>query len=353
MIGIIWCPHCGFPHKLSATKCSRTGKSLEQRVHQKGAARGRQHPLIGKSIDERYTVVKRIGSGGGGEVFEAEDAVLNKRVAIKVVSTANPDPEAIARLRREAAIIASIHHPNICDLSDVGSMPDSSPYLVLERLYGETLDQTLRRRRQLPLNLAIELFRQMLSGAEASHAAGIIHRDLKPANVFIVEQDAANPVVKLLDFGFAKDVSGRLQQMTRPGRTCGTPSYMSPEQLLAKPLDPRSDLFSIGVMLYQAVAGRHPFAAASIAEVSMQIVREPAHDLKALNRNLPDALHDVIDRSLAKLPQQRFESALEMKTALIASVDPDLYSADDSSGVLRSAHLSTPDSTPSHHTPAS
>jgi serine/threonine-protein kinase len=318
--GIVWCPHCGRPHKLVETYCTTTGKPLEQRVHRAhrgGVALGRS-AYVGKTLDRKYRIVRRIGSGGMGEVFEAENLVLRRRVAIKLVSSsARVSEEAIARLRREASAISCLHHPNVCDVYDMGVLEDGKPYLVLEHLKGETLERRLAARR-LTSSAAIEIFSQILSGLQMAHGVGIIHRDLKPANVFLVSRAGCGPLVKLLDFGFAKDVSGTLwRTITRPGMACGTPQYMSPEQLRAQPVDARSDVFAVGVMLFEALAGVHPFRGMSVLDIGTKIIRESAPRLRAVRPSVSPLLDDVVARALAKRPEDRFASALEMQRALL------------------------------------
>lgn len=319
--GILWCPHCGGPHLLADVYCRATGKALSRTVHQRRGAPAVEPSLVGSVIDGKYHVVKRLGGGGMGEVFEAEHRTLAKRVAIKIVSKATGD--AVERLRREALVIASIDHPNICQLYDVGTMPDGNPYLVLERLTGETLEQRLRRKRMTPRE-AVEAFSQVLSGIHVAHSAGIVHRDLKPANIFLVERVGCAPLLKVFDFGLAKDTSGRRfnGRMTQAGRSCGTPSYMSPEQLLASEIDHRADLFSVGLMLFEAIMGRHPFAASTVAGVGMNILEQPCPRMRGPRSSVPEALEHVVMRALEKSRALRFESAQAMQSALIASVRP-------------------------------
>ena len=349
--GIIWCPYCGRPHKLGQAYCPSTGKLLEQRVHSRTHASARKlgtrrHPLIGTVIDGKYEILKRLGKGGASEVFEAENKVLGKRVALKIVS--NTAGSARERLRREASIVGSIQHPNICDLYDLGTMADGTPYLVLELLTGETLESLIRRGRRMAPHAAVEVFSHILSGLHVAHSAGIIHRDLKPANVFLVERAGCSPVVKILDFGFAKEVSGRFEAMTRPGKTCGTPAYMSPEQLLVTPLDSRSDLFSVGLMLYEAITGQHAFAASSVTEVCINIVRGTPLRLRDVRSRVPVALEAVVHRALEKSPALRFSSALDMQVALLASIEGD-DEMPDSSDSLSLPRLIAADSSTSVH----
>jgi serine/threonine-protein kinase len=320
--------------------CEKTGKALEQRLHQPPPKRSSpstkvfsepRHPLLGKLIDGKYRVLERLGGGGNGEVFEAEDELTQRRVAIKVVWNEAHDDSTI-RLRREAHVIASIHHPNICALFDVGSLPDGSPYLVLERLYGQTLYAAMRKRPRLSRGALRDVFRQLLTAIHVAHSAGILHRDLKPANVFLVRRAGPRPYVKLLDFGFAKDMSGRFQGMTHPGRVCGTPTYMSPEQLLGRPVDATSDLFSMGIMLFEALSGCHPFYARSVAQTSMNIVQRSAVSLRSICPTASPELEEVLRRVLAKAPGSRFPSALEMKSAVMRAFEAEDLNAEIGSG---------------------
>jgi serine/threonine-protein kinase len=326
--GIIWCPHCGRPHKLVEQFCPITGARLERQVHvaKTSGAHLRSGPRVGSVIAERYRLKRRIGVGGMGEVFEAiDDLEGGRRVAVKVVSGhAGAPDEAIARLEREAAAMSRLRHPNICDVYDVGQLENGAPYLVLEHLTGETLHERLGRTRRLRASLAVDIFCQILSGIEAAHSGGILHRDLKPGNVFLV--DAAEgastappaPVVKLLDFGFAKDVSGtRWRTITRPGYACGTPQYMSPEQIGAKPLDRRSDVFSVGIMLFEALTGRHPFDGASVLEVAAKIARDTAPRLRSGRPRASAELDEIVARALARKADDRFQTALDMSRALL------------------------------------
>ncbi len=182
--------------------------------------------------------------------------------------------EALTRFAREAVIVSSIQHLNICDVYDVGELPTGGPYILLERLLGETLAARLKCSRQAPLRELVDIFVQVLAGLQAAHAAHILHRDLKPQNIFLVERVGCTALVELVDFGLARNLSqSDATQLTRPGRRCGTVQYMSPEQLRGQPLDQRSDVFSVGVLLYETLSGRHPFAASTAVELRTNILR--------------------------------------------------------------------------------
>ncbi len=272
-------------------------------------------------LDGKYRLLRLLGRGGTGRVYEAENLALRKTVAVKFVFAPTTD-DSLTRLRREAQIIASLQHPNVCDLYDFGATSNvGRPYLVLERLQGETFAGVLQRKQRIGVERAVDFFAQILSGLNAAHTNKILHRDLKPQNVFVVERLGCAPLAKLVDFGLAKDMSGTYgATITRPGMICGTPQYMSPEQLCNGKLDPRSDLFAVGVMLYEALAGVHPFNGATMAEVQQNIIRSTPTPLRELDPSIPAALEQVVIRALAKLARDRFSSAPEMQQALAASL---------------------------------
>ena len=310
--GIVWCPYCGEPHDLEDRFCRKTGKVLDRKIHGPHAAGSKRHPLHGAVIDGRYKIGRRIGSGGMGAVFEAVHIGLDRRVAVKVVSRSNRDSRS--RLRKEGAIIASLHHPNLCDVYDIGRMPDGAPYLVLELLGGETLAARMKRVHRLPVGEVLDIFTQILSGLRCAHAAGIIHRDLKPANIFLVERLGCASLVKILDFGLAKNVHRRLDEtaLTRPGRSVGTPAYMSPEQILGGTVDARSDLFAIGILLFHALTKEHPFAVGADSDYNRAIFEGSPRSL-ADRRPVPVELAALVDRCLAKDVLARPQSAAEVQ----------------------------------------
>lgn len=321
--GILWCRYCHQPHKLGTRICTVTGRHIEQRLHARlSSSDPTDSKLIGALIDKKYRIIRLLGRGGMGRVFEAENVNLKKLVAVKFVLGAT-SADSLKRLEHEARIIASLQHPNICDLYDMGSVSDGGrPYLVLERLFGETLDARLKRTPRLTPEAAVDLFVQVLSALHAAHGNHILHRDLKPQNVFIVDRLGCAPIAKLVDFGLAKDMAGgdARTTITRPGRVCGTPQYMSPEQLRANELDARSDLFAVGVILYQALTGVHPFNAKSVIEVQDNILKSPAPPLRERLPKASRALESVLACALSKSPEGRFRSAMEMQKALVQSV---------------------------------
>ncbi|HEY8074015.1 MAG TPA: serine/threonine-protein kinase, partial [Labilithrix sp.] len=225
--------------------------------------------------------------------------------------------ESLERLSREAQFVASLQHPNICDIFDFGWLPTYGPYIVTERLFGESLAVRRHRRRMLTLTETIEITNQILCGLHAAHGRQIIHRDLKPRNVFLVDRINCAPLVKILDFGLARDLTmSDSRRLTRPGQALGTYGYMSPEQLKGESPTVRSDLFAVGIMAYEMLAGVHPFAGESQADMAASIMHDPTPPLGRGGREGPK-LEQVLGRALAKEPLSRFPDAVAFQRALL------------------------------------
>ena len=265
-----------------------------------------------------YRLGALLGSGGMGEVYRARDARLNREVAIKILSEVfASDADRLRRFQTEARSVGALNHPNILTVFDAGFEGDR-PYLVTELLQGESLRERLRGGR-LPRQKAIEYARQTAAGLAAAHAKGIVHRDIKPENLFITTDGR----LKILDFGLAKswseqplDTSATRSQITAAGSIMGTASYMSPEQALGKPVDSRSDLFSLGSVLYEMLTGRRPFEGDNAIAVMHGILKDDPPELRALLPDIPPALERVVRRCLEKAPEERFQSAGELVFAL-------------------------------------
>lgn len=309
--GIVWCPHCAQPHRLEDRICPHTGKALERALHNGSS---RPHPLIGRVLDGRYRIDSLIGEGGAGIVFAATNVQLGRDVAIKLVKTAR-DEDSVERLRREASIIATIQHPNICDIHHYGVEPLHGPYVVTERLSGETIAERMKWHRWLAAPVVIDILVQILSALQAAHAVHVVHRDVKPENVFLIERIGCPPLVKLLDFGLAKNLISE-RQLTRPGKSMGTPIYMSPEQLMGEPVTPATDLFAVGVLGYLMLVGRHPFAADTVLELQGRVLQKQPRQMSTLYREVPAPLEAVITRALQKNPYHRHPDAYSMQQEL-------------------------------------
>jgi TolB-like protein/Flp pilus assembly protein TadD/predicted Ser/Thr protein kinase len=273
--------------------------------------------VIGQTVSH-YRILSKLGGGGMGVVYEAEDLNLGRKVALKFLPEALESQEARERFRREARAASALNHPHICVVYDLGEH-EGKPFIAMERMEGKTLKHLVSGR-PLPVERVMELGSQVADALEAAHAVGILHRDLKPANVFVTEHGEA----KLLDFGLAK-VMGPLamdseapteERLTRSGATPGTLAYMSPEQAQGEKLDARSDLFSLGIVLYEMATGRPPFDGRTAAEIFKGILADTPASPTALNAALPPKLEEVIRKALEKDRSLRYQHASEIRADL-------------------------------------
>ena len=268
---------------------------------------------VGAVLRDTYEITSLLGKGGMGAVFLARHRRLpGKQVAVKVLlNSASLNPELYARFRREAEIASQLGHPNIVEVLDFDTLQDGTPFLVMEYLRGESLEQRLERG-PLPVDAALSIIRQVCSALQAAHRAGVVHRDLKPANVFLVPTDSGGVVserVKLLDFGISKMLDSQTLQ-TQEAVLIGTPQYMAPEQALGKnsEVDARTDIFALGCIVYELLSGRPPFAGdgGSIVQVVFRIVHGQPEPLASLRPDLPSRVLGAVEKALAKSPQDRY-----------------------------------------------
>lgn len=265
----------------------------------------------------RYRILREIGRGAMGRVFLAHDPEIDRRVAIKAIQIIESLPEqdrqqARDRFLREARAAGKLLHPGIVTIFDVGEA-DGVPYLAMEFVEGQSLDAFCRPGALLPVPTVVELVARVAEALDFAHRAGIVHRDVKPANVMRVSDTAA----KIMDFGLAKEPTA---QLTHEGMLLGTPNYMSPEQVRGQPLDGRSDLFSLAVVLYEMLTGEKPFTGDSVSSVLYRIVNEPAKDPLAARPDLPPELRTFLQRALAKDPAERISPGASFAAALRSSV---------------------------------
>jgi serine/threonine protein kinase len=260
-----------------------------------------------------YRLISPLGAGGMGEVWRAEDTRLLREVAIKILSDhiAN-DPEWKARFLREARTIAQLNHPNIATIYAI-EQESGKFFIAMELIEGESLTNILARGPMEPRE-AVRIVRQIADALEEAHGKGIVHRDIKPDNVIVAKRNA-----KVLDFGIAKQIGGPTKNtpaLTQGGMIVGTPFYMSPEQALGKALDHRSDLFSLGVVLYEMLAGHRPFIGETMTETMMHIIMTEPPAIGSIVPTVPRGLRDIVARCLQKPPDRRFGSAGELIEAL-------------------------------------
>ncbi len=279
--------------------------------------------LLGAVLEGKYRVKRLIGSGGMGRVFEAEHVGIKRRVAIKVLhASVASDPEIRERFRREALICGSLGHENIIQVTDTGTTPEDTPFIVMEFLEGRRLEEVLAAEGPLPLARALAIMVPLLNALSAVHKAGVIHRDLKPENVFLMRRSGSDDpddlVVKVLDFGISKPIGPDfdMKTLTREGSVLGTPFYMPPEQLRAQSIDHRVDIYSAGILLYELLTGRTPFNGETFGALFSSILVDEPPSLTQLRPDLPPELELVVFRAIARKPEMRYGSAGELLEAL-------------------------------------
>jgi len=298
-------------------------------------------PLIGNVFAERYLIESVLGLGGMSIVYKAQHSLMNRTVAIKMLHrNLKDDAMAMERFRLEAQAASSLSHQNVITVYDFGISPSGEPFFVMDCIEGESLEKVIDEEGRIPYLRAISIFKQVCDGLEAAHKKGIVHRDLKPANVILTRREDGGDQVKLVDFGIAKLLpqAGKVQQqLTRTGEVFGSPIYMSPEQCLGRELDTRSDIYALGCLMYEAVAGEPPFIGDSyLATMNMHVEQHPKLiSEKAPGADVPSELEAAILCCLQKDPDIRFQTAGELRDVLssIASV---LGGKDGASGLIGS-----------------
>ncbi len=289
-----------------------------------GGDAAREDLLIGQTLPGGYRVTHLVGVGGMGRVYCAEQVALGRTVAVKVVHPHLADDElATARFLNEARAASRLSHPNSVAIFDFGRTDDGQPYIVMEYLRGRDLGRVAEGEGPLPLRRIVDILRQTLAALDEAHALGIVHRDLKPDNIVLEPLRSGLDFVKVVDFGLAKIIRGDGISMngpalSQPGLVCGTPEYMSPEQGRGDSLDGRSDLYSVGVVLFELLAGRVPFEAETVTKTLLLQLTEPPPDPRdvAPDRAIPPAFAELALRALAKSREDRMQSARAFADAL-------------------------------------
>ena len=354
------CPSCGAHYAADARFCPRDGTRLEPAAVQQPAAPAAARPtappssharviesvsppapkapaaratppsgaelaqLAGQVLDGRYQVVKKIGEGGMSFVYLAHDVTSGAQVAIKILSPSLiRDPNAMARLRREAELGGKLAHPNVCHIIRLGETSAGLVYVVMPFIEGELLCDRAIREDHLPLDVVVRFVSDIAAGLQVAHQLGIIHRDLKPENIMICRTADGGERAVVMDFGLAKErrVGPEVQKLTATGIVLGTPEFMSPEQLRGKPLDPRTDIYSLGLMTYELLTGSLPFTGATQQEVMIARLKGEPIPLRSLRADLRFSaeLEAVLRKSLERDPAARYQTAPELATALAAA----------------------------------
>lgn len=283
-----------------------------------GAAGVSQMPTtfmhIASALESRYQILKELGRGGMGIVFQAQDKQLNEQVAIKILSPmVSSDADALERLKREVSAARRITHPNIIRIHDISEM-NGLQYVSMEYFHGTTLKDYIRQNAPLSINQAQNIAAQICDGLDAAHKQGIIHRDLKAQNIIV---NSLNQI-KIIDFGLAH--TSHLQGLTATGLIMGTPEYMAPEQVAGRKVDERADIYSLGIILYELFTGKVPFSGDSAIAVGFKQMKEEAPKPRTMNPAIPQSVEAVIMKALEKDPYRRYQTALEVRNELQAAI---------------------------------
>ncbi|MBT9557285.1 MAG: protein kinase [Myxococcales bacterium] len=282
-----------------------------------------QGELIGRIFDRKYRVNELIGSGGMGSVYRATHLEMSREVALKVLDHGIADSDRqVQRFHQEARSSSRLQHPNTIRVYDFGRAEDGRLYLAMELLKGETLADLMRREKRIPLPRTCHIIKQVCKSLAEAHQMGLVHRDLKPDNIFITEIFGERDFVKVLDFGIAKSTEGPEQEsLTQTGFICGTPRYLSPEQAMGKTVDPRSDLYALGVLLYEMLSGQPVYSAATPIGIVMKHIKEPPPVLAIGASNGAVSASRLVASMLAKSPEHRPSRASLVAEYLVAIGD--------------------------------
>ena len=269
----------------------------------------------GQKINDRYEIIRSIGEGGMANVYLGHDIILDRNVAIKVLrGDLSNDEKFVRRFQREALSASSLAHPNIVEMYDVGE-DDGTYYIVMEYVEGKTLKQLLKKRGSLTLSEAIDIMSQLTDGMAHAHNSYIIHRDLKPQNIMIKDDGQ----IKITDFGIAMALNAT--QLTQTNSVMGSVHYLPPEQASGKGCTIKSDIYSMGIIFYELLSGSLPFRGDNAVEIALKHMKEPLPNLRDENPSIPQSIVNIIKRSTAKNPKNRYDTAREMHEDLLTALD--------------------------------
>lgn len=279
--------------------------------------------MAGQVLDRRYHIVKKVGEGGMSYVYLAHDVATQERYAIKILSPAlSKDENAMARLRREAALGIRLAHPHICHIVRMGETEEGLVYVVMPFVEGEILSDRNYRVGKTTLEDTVKFVEQIASGLAVAHQLGIIHRDLKPENIMVCRKADGSEYAVVMDFGLAKErkAGGELQKLTATGIILGTPEFMSPEQLRGKPLDPRTDVYSLALMAYEMLTAKLPFEGKNQQEMMISRLRNDPIPARARRPEIPEGVDRVLLKGMARTLEERYQSATEFAQAMRAAL---------------------------------
>ena len=322
---MLHCPICGRQYSPDIQVCPEDNALLHADSTIADAAP--VDPLIGFTLDDKYRIESRLGIGGMGTVYRARHLLIDRAVAVKVLSQRFVEDDAAQmRFRREAKAAGRLQHQNAVAVTDFGQTAEGYVYIVMELLEGRTLRDVLAKEAPLDTARAVALMLQTSAAVAAAHEAGIIHRDLKPANIFIVHNSEQPALIKVLDFGIAKLASDTLEEdeahtLTQVGAMIGTPRYMSPEQCDGAELTPAADVYSLGVILYEMLTGIVPFSGSTPLAIAMKHTSEVPRPPREFVTSIPASLEAVVLHALEKAPETRPADAAEFRRELLATAE--------------------------------
>ncbi len=313
------CPRCGKVFTGTLEFCPEDGSRL---VDYTIRSKPKDDEMVGRVLDGKYRIESVLGRGGMGVVYAGLHTILGKRVAIKILRVQfEDDADILSRFTQEARAASAIGSAHIIDITDFGEVEGGAAYFVMEYLDGEPLSAFMKRTGPVAPDRAVSIVEQICRGLQSAHKHGIVHRDLKPDNVFLLRRDDRSDFVKILDFGIAK-VAGAAGPRTRSGMVFGTPHYMAPEQAAGDPVDGRTDVYALGVILFELLVGKVPFDADSFMAILTKHMYSPTPSLSSIRAD-PDRspnLDEIVMKAMNKRPEERWQSMDELRTALLEVV---------------------------------